>query len=229
MKRYLTHMLAAAGVASPLLTGCSFRNLVDPCWPDRYNETARQEVVGAFSPQVQNGHILDQTIWNYMFDNGSDELNGYGKQKLDYFVRQRPAPDPNLYLQTAHDVAYSSTEPERVGEVRRDLDLKRVQSIQKYLAAQTVGRPMSFEVCIHDPYPVGVHAQYGASEFRTVVSSSSSTMGSGMTGSTTNTNGSQTGQGQQGQAGGASAGGSGAAGGNYGGGDAGSAGGSTPR
>ena len=126
MKRYLTHMLAAVGAASTLLAGCDgLRNMKDPCWPERYNATARHEVVDAFSPQVQNGHILDQTVWNYMFDTASDELNGYGKQKLDYFVRQRPSPDPCIYLQTAHDVTYSSTEPERVGEARRELDLDR--------------------------------------------------------------------------------------------------------
>lgn len=229
MKRYLTRMLVAAGAATPLLTGCNgFRNLYDPCWPDRYSNTARQEVVGAFSPQVQNGHILDQTVWNYMFDTGTDELNGFGKQKLDYFVRQRPAPDPTIYMQTAHDVAYSPTEPERVGEARRELDLKRIQAIQRYLGAQTIGRPMSFEVSVHDPYPVGVHGQYATGEFRTVITGSSSSMGAGAAGSTTNTN-TQTGQSQQGQAGGSSAGGSGAAGGSYGGGEAGSAGGSTPR
>ncbi len=229
MKSYLTRMLVAAGAATPLLTGCNgLRNLKDPCWPERYNNTARQEVVGAFAPQVQNGHILDQTVWNYMFDTGTDDLNGFGRQKLDYFIRQRPSPDPTIYLQTSHDVAYSPSEPERVGETRRELDLKRIQSIQKYLGAQTVGRPMAFEVCIHDPYPVGVHAQYGAGEFRTMVSASGSSMGSGASGSTTNTNNTQTGQGQQGQAGGSSAGGSGAAGGSYGG-EAGSAGGSAPR
>jgi hypothetical protein len=96
--------------------------------------------------------------------------------------------------------------------------MKRIASVQKYLSAQTVGRPMAFEVCVHDPYPVGVHSQYGAGEFRTVVSPSGSTMGSGTGTSTTgSTTGSQTGQSPQGSGGGASAGGSGAAGGNYGG------------
>jgi hypothetical protein len=175
MKRYLTKMLAAVGIASPLLAGCSnYRDWVDPCWPERYNNTARREVVESFAPQVQNGHTLDQTVWNYMFDAGTDELNGYGKQKLDFFVRQRPAPDPNIYLQTAHDVPYSAAEPERLGEARRDLDLKRVQSVQRYLTAQMVGRQMAFDVAIHDPYPVGVAAHYAAGTYKLVVSPSTS-------------------------------------------------------
>jgi hypothetical protein len=175
MKRYLTHMLVAVGAASPLLAGCSnYRNWVDPCWPERYNNTARREVVQSFAPQVQNGHILDQTVWNYMFEAGTDELNGYGKEKLDFYVRQRPAPDPNVFLQTAHDVPYSPTEPERLGEARRELDLKRVQSIQRYLSAQMVGRPMTFDVAIHDPYPVGETATFAAGSFRLANAASAS-------------------------------------------------------
>ena len=85
MNRNLARTLAAAvALAGPFIAGCqNFRQRVDPCWPERYNRTARKEVVDAFAPQVQNGHVLDQTIWNYMFENGSDELNGYGRYKLD--------------------------------------------------------------------------------------------------------------------------------------------------
>jgi hypothetical protein len=203
MNRYLKRTLAAVGIASPLLAGCSnYRDWVDPCWPERYNHTARREVVEAFAPQVQNGHILDQTVWNYMFEAGTDELNAFGRQKLDFFVRQRPAPDPNIYLQTAHDVSYNAAEPERFGEARRDLDLKRVAQVQKYLASQMVGRPMSFDVSIHDPYPVGVHAQYAAGSYRLVVApSTNGPAGSLQTGSS-GAPGAPSAQGQQGQPGG---------------------------
>src|SRR5258707_15513453 len=111
MNKYMARMFAAVGLVASLLTGCAnYRDWVEPCWPERYNTTARREVVEAFAPQVQNGHILDQTIWNYMFDAGTDELNGYGKYKLDYVVRRRPAPDANVFLQTAHDVVYNPAE-----------------------------------------------------------------------------------------------------------------------
>src|SRR6266446_6374697 len=96
-----TAWMLAAGLAGAAAGCVPYRNMVDPCWPQRYNYTARREVVEAFAPQVQNGHVLDQTIWNYHFDEGSDQLNGMGLAKLDYMVRRRPAPDPSIYLATA--------------------------------------------------------------------------------------------------------------------------------
>ena len=164
MNRHAARMLMAAGVTgAAAASGCmSYRDLVDPCWPERYNHTARREVVDAFAPQVQNGQVLDQTVWNYMFVAGTDELNGYGKYKLDYLIRRRPAPDPNIFVQTAHDVVYSPQQPERVGEIRRQLDLKRVATIRQYLTAQMVGRPMAFDIAIHDPFEVGGNAAYAS-------------------------------------------------------------------
>ena len=76
------------------------------------NFTARREVVDAIAPQVQNGHVLDQTVWNYMFAAGTDELNGVGMAKLDYIVRMRPAPDPQIFVQTAQDVFYDPAQPD---------------------------------------------------------------------------------------------------------------------
>src|SRR5436309_14893308 len=40
----------------------------DRCWPQRYNNLAHRAVNRAFTPQVQNGHVLDQTMWNHMFE-----------------------------------------------------------------------------------------------------------------------------------------------------------------
>src|SRR4051794_40688310 len=59
MKRLVTNALAGAALASGLsAVGCdTYQKCVDPCWPERYNQTARREVVSAFAPQVQNGHI----------------------------------------------------------------------------------------------------------------------------------------------------------------------------
>src|SRR5260221_3302243 len=116
MKRNLERMLAAAGLFSVAAAGgcVPYRNAVDPCWPERYNHTARRETVDAFAPQVQNGHVLDQTIWNYMFATGTDELNPTGKFKLDYIIRRRPQPDGNVFLQTAHDVQFNVQEPEKL-------------------------------------------------------------------------------------------------------------------
>src|SRR5687768_14578039 len=87
--------------------GCyGYRDLVDPCWPERYWYSSRQLEKAAFAPQVQNGHVLDQTVWNYHFDGGTDRLNAMGIDHLARLARRRPSPDPLLFLQTAQDIGY---------------------------------------------------------------------------------------------------------------------------
>src|SRR5262245_10840716 len=103
--------------------GCyEYRDWVDPCYPMRYNAMARQEVNAGMAPQVQNGHVLDQTVWNYFFEPGTDRLTPLGLDRLAYIARRRPCPDPNLYLQTAQDLVYDPTSPERTAEARQALD-----------------------------------------------------------------------------------------------------------
>src|SRR3989442_571602 len=102
----------AEGVA--LAGGCQYRDLVDPCYPERYEHAARVEVRSIFAPQVHNGHVLDQTIWNSYFEAGTDRLTPAGLEQLAYLVRRRPAPDPVVYLQLAQDVpvAYDPDHPD---------------------------------------------------------------------------------------------------------------------
>jgi hypothetical protein len=156
--RTLAASCLAGGLAS---AGCwQYRDCVDPCWPERYNCEARHEVLASFSPQVANGHILDQTIWNWQFEAGTDRLNGAGMLQLDTLVRRRPQPDTRIFLQTARDaeLAYDPANPDKLVEARRDLDAKRIAAIQRYLTAQTAGRPLTFDVTIHDPMEVGMPA-----------------------------------------------------------------------
>lgn len=139
--------------------GCyTYRELVDPCYPERYNYVARQSVNGHFAPQVSNGHILEQTVWNYHFDRGRDRLNAAGEEHLLHLARRRPAPDPMIYLATAQDIAYAPATPDELPKRRRDLDARRRTSIEKYLAAQTADRHLTFQVVVHDPAEVGQHA-----------------------------------------------------------------------
>jgi hypothetical protein len=126
---------------------------VDPCYPERYNYVARQEVISGFAPQVQNGHILDQTVFNYQFEQGSDKLTEGGRDQIDTLVRRRPFPDPRIFLATARDFNYDPANPEAYDRVRRDLDNRRSVALQKYLSAQTAGRPTAFEIVLHDPVP----------------------------------------------------------------------------
>ena len=93
MKGLIAKLLAGTAMTTGLAvtTGCTQQGkCVDPCYPERYIHTARSEVNSAFAPQVQNGHILDQTVWNYHFEAGKDELTTGGRDHLDGLVRRRP-------------------------------------------------------------------------------------------------------------------------------------------
>jgi hypothetical protein len=162
MKGFVTHCMTALCVTSGLAVagGCDrYRNLVDPCYPERYEYAARQEVISAFAPQVQNGHYLDQTVWNYHFEPGTERLTPGGMEQLIHLARRRPYPDCTLYLATAHDIVYDPAAPSKYEEQRANLDQRRMQAIQTYLAAETSGRHLSFEVVVHDPPEMGLAAQ----------------------------------------------------------------------
>ncbi len=166
MKGFITRAasLLAGALAAAAGGGCYYRDVVDPCWPERYNYLARQEVNGAFAPQVQNGHVLDQTVWNYHFEPGTDKLTAGGLEKVAYLARRRPCPDQVVYVQTAQDVYYDAANPDRLVENRQLLDAKRIAAVQKFLGVQTAGRPVAFQVLVHDPAEPGVSGVWGAAE-----------------------------------------------------------------
>jgi hypothetical protein len=161
MRKTLSAFLLVGGISAIGCVsggGARYRNLVDPCQFERYSSTARQEAISAFAPQVVNGHVLDQTIWNYHFESGTDKLHPGGMEKLDQLVRRRPEPDTRIFLATARDVGYNVANPEKYAEDQGQLNSKRAQAIQKYLAAQTATRPLNFEILVHDPSDPGISA-----------------------------------------------------------------------
>jgi hypothetical protein len=171
MKGFINKSVLTLGCTGALaaLQGCEcYHNIVDPCYPERYNYAARQELKEALGAQVYNGHVLEQTIWNHDFEAGTDRLTPGGMDHLAYLARRRPAVDPVIYLQTAQDVAYDqgdATKPAKPNtdkfiESRNDLNSRRTKSIEAYLAAQTSGRDVKFEVKVHDPPEVGIAATY---------------------------------------------------------------------
>ncbi|MBI1913408.1 MAG: hypothetical protein HYS12_01415 [Planctomycetes bacterium] len=157
MKGFVGKAVALLGWAGALagVVGChTSRDLVDPCYPERYEYQARAEANGAFAPQVSNGHLLDQTIWNYHFEAGTDRLTPGGLEHLAYLARRRPAAAPVIYLQTAHDLTYNPDNPPDLVVKRDELDAKRAVAIKRYLAAQTAGgRAIDFQVMKHNPPP----------------------------------------------------------------------------
>lgn len=152
---------ACLGGVAATLTGCAwYRDTVDPCYPERYNAEARRVTHQVFDAQAHNGHVLDQTVWNHHFERddkgaATDKLSVGGQQKLNYLIRRRPAPDAKVYLQTANDIG---GDVEKLAAVRQELDARRAQAIQRYLAAQSVGRThqVGWDVAVHDAPEVGM-------------------------------------------------------------------------
>ena len=143
------------------------RKCMDPCWPERYNFMAARSVIQATNNQAYNGHVLDQTVWNYMFEidpksgKAGDRLNAYGLAHLAYLARRRPNPDPHVYLQTAQDIPYNQADdPKKFVLARHDLDQRRVKAVHDFLQAQTACRNLGYDfyVAVHDPAEVGIAA-----------------------------------------------------------------------
>ena len=161
MARFMNRLVAGAVLAggAALAAGChtdGHSKHADPCWPDRYSNEARAAVVANFQPQVENGHVLDQTVWNTHFEFGTDKLNGAGMDKLDQLARRRPHPDQRVFLQTARDIVYDAGKPEEDAARRQEMDTTRGTAVQKYLSATLTGRQASFDVQIHDPSVPGI-------------------------------------------------------------------------
>ena len=163
MKGFITKTVTAVGLSGAVLgmvNGCYYRDIVDPCYPQRYEYAARMEVNQALAPQVRNGHILEQTVWNYEFEPGTPRLTPGGMDHLAYLARRRPVPDTAIYLQIAQppDIVFDPKVPDKFVETRAKLDNDRIQAIQSYLAAETSGRNLTFTVVMHDPGEVGIPA-----------------------------------------------------------------------
>lgn len=147
------------GAAVFAILGCEhYRNLVDPCWPERYNFTARQSVREMHNAQAAQGHMLDQTIWNYHFKaddkgNATAILNEGGEDYLRGLARRQPNPDYNLWLQYAHDVKDAG---------QRNLIMEqRKTAIKNFLTTHTmVGNGSSYQINVHDFLPPTYPAEW---------------------------------------------------------------------
>lgn len=154
--------------------GDHYRNHVDPCYPQRYEYAARQAVLAPFAQQVHNGHVLNQTIWNYYFEADpvtklpTDKLSAAGMEKLDSIARTRPGPDTRLYIQTARDLPPG--DPAKMADARNDLDTKRAAAIQKYMGSQPAfGGSVAYEIYVHDPAVPGINAEMSANAYRSSI------------------------------------------------------------
>src|SRR5204863_7516161 len=125
----------------------------------------------------------------------------------DVLLRRRPVPDPRVFLATARDLAYDPGNPDALTGARDDLNNRRAAAIQKYIGAQTAGRPMAFEVVVHDPAPVGEHADPANRSIRLNHNSTTGTLAGGASATTASSTGASGGTGGSGGGGGGGAGG----------------------
>ena len=163
IKATVAGLCLGTGLSS--LVGCyEYRQIVDPCWPERYNAESRMSVRETFGAQAHNGHVLDQTMWNYHFEVDprtgapTDKLNPAGMEHLRYISRVQPSPDPALYLQTVEEIPGAATmSSEKLAQFRSELDSRRVAAIQKYMTDIQNGHNHSV------PYQVAIidHAEPG--------------------------------------------------------------------
>jgi len=137
---------------------CHFDELVDPCYPDRYMCAARRCVNDSMAPQVQNGHVLDQTIWEHHFLPNTATLTNGGKIHLDYLLRRRPHPDTMVYIQTAQSIPGDPAKPADLVKMRSELDAQRVTAVQNYLNTLGAARGATFQVAVHDPSDPSISA-----------------------------------------------------------------------
>jgi hypothetical protein len=115
---------------------------------DQYTRAARQVMSTMFVDQAGNGRLFDQTLWNYHFEEGSDELHPSGQAVLDRLVQQWPANPVDIYVQVAHDLPYHPGAPGLYPTEREALTARRVQAVVYYLAATRPDVP--YAIHLHD-------------------------------------------------------------------------------
>lgn len=202
----------AAGLASLLagLAGCTgtYYDVVDPCYPQRYNCKARGEVVEPLNTQAANGLALEQTLYNHYFAEGTDDLLPGGKDLLVRIARRRPMPEPMVYVQAANDGKILNNQNlDEIAAQRKELNEKRVKAVTAFLKA--IRPDFAFTVAVHDPSRVGIDAMEGMQSVRDMHSSAIGNMPLQGPGGVSGSSGGSSG----GTSGGSSGGGGGAGGG----------------
>ena len=121
--------------------------MVDPYYPKRYSVEARNSVRASLAPQVSNGNVLDQTVWDFHFETGKPELNAMGKDHLKRLARRRPLAQEVIFLQVAQNPDENAN--------NKELNKARSENIKTYMTkiSQDKVHP-EFQVVLHDPAEV---------------------------------------------------------------------------
>ena len=119
-----------------------------------FQVAARSAVFGPFIIQANNGQVLDQTLWNHHYLEGTDDLHSSGFYVLDRLARRNNGEMLELHLQTARDLEYNRKNADKYQKFREGLDFKRVQAIVDYMRGNHPN--ITFTVRVIDPAPVGM-------------------------------------------------------------------------
>jgi hypothetical protein len=143
------------------------------CQPKFYDFMlmSRSAVFGPLLHQAYNGQVLEQTLWNYHYGEGKDDLLTNGHYLLDRLARRSGYGEIlELHLQTARDLAYSREHRDRYQKFRGDLNFKRVEAIVDYMRANHP--EVTFTVRITDPTPLGMNGMEAARPLREITTTS---------------------------------------------------------
>ena len=154
MKGFIIKQTAAGlcvAAAAFAIVGCThYRDVVDPCWPTRYNlMAANKRPRDERGSRRHKGTNSIKTVWNAFFekdpktDEGTVILNGAGQEFLHSIARRQPVPDFHLWLQYANDIKDASKR-DAVGEQRK-------LAIRTFLTKETkLGGGDNFQIDVHD-------------------------------------------------------------------------------
>src|SRR5262245_8450230 len=106
-----------------------FYKLHNCYWPQPYIEATRMAVREPFVIQAQNGLMLEQTIWNYHFEYGTDRLHPSCVAFLDRMSRRPAEPVLQLFLQTARDIRFFAERPKDYKKDQADLNTRRIKAV----------------------------------------------------------------------------------------------------
>jgi hypothetical protein len=139
LKRILSKAgLGCAALALMSVTGCygTFHEVVDPCYPERYNCKARESVTAYRNMQEANGTAIEQTIYAHYFKPGEAVLNDAGVAFLERITHRRPQPESTIYIQTAqntYDLDYRQAD--QLTQRRTELDNARKAHVEQFVKA----------------------------------------------------------------------------------------------
>jgi hypothetical protein len=137
-----------------------------PIWPmEAYSQQATASIAQALQAQVQNGELVEMTVWNHHFeekvnDDGTrtTNLRPSGLALLHRAARRySQRPDFLILVQTARDQEFT---PDQIDTYAAELDLldaARVAAVRDYLT-KVLRRPDA-RVLVHDPAIVGMPSE----------------------------------------------------------------------